>query len=306
MNLKKYCRHTFSLLLCCGCMYKHTHTLQEKKEYYTQNPYKLYTLESFQSTIIQASPDAITSLRKKLADRSPKWSTSGTEKKPYELWNNFLKQETPKEIVTALQKAGYDTTLLENYYNRLSNLFRDPTEEHEKKVIEAIKKLQANPKLEQAFKECIATRYNNPATIYLTKVTLEYQELLYFILGKTNMLYRKLKKWQSNLVKWQEDGHPTGQALWKLIQQNYNKLLSNSKLYKYKENQEAIEQSLRLMDQLADDPYSLSYKDFLETLPHGIKQLKDILYEVGLKEKNDIDIKSLTNYLGLIYITDLN
>lgn len=302
MNLSIYSSRTFALLVCCGCTSKNGYILQEKEGYYTQNDYQLDTLESFEQTIcILTSPDAITNFRKKLADRTSKWCTSGTEKTPYELWNNFFKQEIVEKIVKKLQKQTYDTILLENYYDSFGKLFKEPTEENEKEVITSIKKLQANATLEQAFKTCIAERYNKPETINLTKSTLEYQELLYFMLNKpnkNNTLHIKLRKFQSNLVKWKEDGHPTGQQLWNRIQEKEINLLNDAPLYAYTQNREAIEQSLKLIDQLADNPYILSYKDLLATLPHGIKQLNGLLYQVQLKETDDT--KLLNVYLRLV------
>ncbi|CAH2560041.1 hypothetical protein [Cardinium endosymbiont of Oedothorax gibbosus] len=297
MHVKKYSCHTFALLLFCGCRNKNEYTRQEERGYHTQNHHTVvsFSIESFERTIRPLSFDEVTKFRTKLSGRTSEWCTSGTEEKPCKLWKEF-RQTIPEEIVQELKKED-DTTLLENYYDRLGNLFKAPTEENEKEVIDAIQKLQANVKLTQAWESYLAARYNNPATIYLTKATLAYQELFYFILEENNTLHIKLKKCQSNLVKWQKDGHPIGQALWKLIQQDYSRQLNSSKSHKY--NKAAIAQSLKLMDQLADNPYSLSYKDFLETLPYGIGKLKDTLYEVGLKESDHINIKLLRTYIDL-------
>ena len=299
MHLKKYSYHTVALLLFCGCISESEYTSEEKKGYYTQNTYKLGALESFEKTIGLLSPSVITKFRKKLEERIPKWRASGTEKAPYKIWNDFFNKEMLENIVKKLEEQ-HDTTLLKNYYSRLGNLFKSPTEENEKEVIEAIKKLQADATLEQAFKMSIAERYHKPETIYLTESTLAYQELVCFILNKRNTLSIKLKKLQSNLAKWQEDGHPSGQHLWNTVQKKYGKLLKNFPLYAYRQNLKAIEQSLKLIDQLADNPYSLSYKDLLETLPHGIRLLNDILSEVGLEGKDDTDIKLLKTYLDLV------
>lgn len=305
MHLKKHSYHTFALLLfififCgfnkCGCT--DDYISQDKKGYYTENRYVPSRFDLFEKTIsILEAADDITNLRKKLKDNIKKWCTAGTEKKPYEIFHTFFTDAVQVNIVEALRKK-YDTTLLENYYDRVGNLFKEPTEANEKEVIATVSKLQANSELMKAIKAYIEANYHNPTTLYLNKPTLEYQELLYFILGKSHALHINLIKLHSNLSKWKEDGHPAGLELWKETQKTYDKLLKGSKFYGYTENREAINNSLRLMNQLADSPYGLSYKDLLETLPHGVDKLKNILYEVRLEEKKDIRL--LKTYLELV------
>ncbi|MGI2257327.1 hypothetical protein ACRRVD_02020 [Candidatus Cardinium hertigii] len=303
MNLRKYPSHTFALLLFCGSTCNNQYISQEEEGYYTQNDFQLSRIESFEKTIFTLeSPDEISDFRKKLADRTKKWCTTDTEKTPDELWNNFFKEEIEEKIIKNLQQK-HDTTLLESYYDRFGKLFKAPTKENEKELISAMKKLQANTTLMQAFKIYIAEEYNNPENINLTKAILAYQECLYFIQNKPEknyMLHNKLKRLQYYLLKWEKDGHKTGQQLWESIQKETktNKLLNEVKSYTYQKNKEAIAKSLELLDELTKDLYSLSYKDLLETLPHGIKKLNGILYQLELKKTDDI--KLLTSYLKYI------
>ncbi|MGI2298535.1 hypothetical protein ACRRVB_01880 [Candidatus Cardinium hertigii] len=305
MNLRKYPSHTLALLLFYGSTCNNQYMSQEEEGYYTQNHFKLSKIESFEKTIsMPASPDEISDFRKDLEDRTEKWCTTDAEEKPDALWNTFFKEEIEEKIIKKLQQDHkMNTTLLESYYDCLGKLFKAPTKENEKALSNAMKKLQANTTLMQAFKTCIAEKYDNPETIKLTKTILAYQECLYFIRNKPEknyMLHNKLKKLKCYLLKWKKDGHKTGQELWESIKQDKktNKLLNEVKSYTYQKNKKAIAKSLELLDQLANDPYSLSYKDLLETLPDGIKKLNDILYQLELK--NTDDIKLLSTYLKII------
>ncbi|MGI2299611.1 hypothetical protein [Candidatus Cardinium hertigii] len=302
MNLRKYPSHTLALLLFCGSTCNNQYISQEEEGYYTQNDFQLNRIESFEKTIsILESPDVISDFRKKLENRTKKWCITDTEEKPDELWNNFFKEEIEEKIIKKLQQDhSIDTNLLESYYDCLGKLFKAPTKENEKELTASMKKLQANPTLMQAFKTCIAEKYGNPETIKLTKTILAYQECLYFIQNKPEsnyMLHNKLNRLQRYLVKWKKDGHKTGQQLWQSIQEEkqINKVLHSAKLYKYEKNKNAIATSLRLLDQLANDLYSLSYEDLLSTLPHGISKLNGILWELEFKKIDDI--KLLTSYL---------
>ncbi|WP_243517713.1 hypothetical protein [Candidatus Cardinium sp. cBcalN1] len=307
MNLKKYSSYIIALLFCHGCDQcdNNAYKQEEEKGYYTKNLYKLDKIESFETTITTLqSPDEITKFRKKLADRSPKWSVTGTEKKPYRLWISFYNKAILENIVKEVAKK-HDSRLLENFFKSFGKLFKEPTEATEKEVIASLKKLKAHTTLVAAFKECIAERYNKPETIYLSQETLEYEEFLYFILNESNKNNRrhiKLKKLQVNLKKWKKDGLPSGEELWKKIQEQEEKekrSLQNSKIYRYKENQQAIAESLRLINQLMHDPYSLTYKDLLETLPHGKNKLENILDEL-LENRDHINIQSLKRYLRIV------
>ncbi|WP_419241156.1 hypothetical protein [Cardinium endosymbiont of Nabis limbatus] len=297
MNLKKYSSHIFALFLFfghtkCGC--NDDYIKQEKEGYYTQNHYKLSTLECFKETIIIPESDhLITNLRKKLKKRIPEWRAAGTEENPYDLWNNFYNEEIRK-VIKNLDKEHHIP--LEKYYEKVGNLFKDSTETNEKEVIKEATKLRANGRLIEAFKACIEEKYKKPEDIFATKATLAYQNFLYFILKKANGLPRKLKKSYSDLAQWKKDGHPTGEALWKKIRSTCDKPLNCSNVYNQKENREAIAQSLKLIDKLADN-HALSYKDLAETIPHGIQKFKDIVDEKGLGEKEDI--KSLKRYISL-------
>jgi len=303
MNLRKYPTHTLALLLFCGSTCNNQYISQEEEGYYTQNNFKLSRVESFTKTIsMLESPDEIGDFRKKLEDRTKKWCTTDREKNPDELWNIFFKKEIEAKIIQKLEK-NHDTTFLKNYYDHLEELFKAPTKENEKALITSIKKLQANATLMEAFKICIAEKYDNPENINLTKPILAYQECLYFIQNKPEknyMLHNKLKRLQYYLLKWEKDGHQTGPQLWQSIQkeEKTNKLLKEVKSYTYQKNKEAIEKSLELLHALAKDLYSLSYKDLLETLPYGISKLNSILYQLELKKTDEI--KLLTNYLKFI------
>lgn len=297
MNLKKYFSHSVALLLVCGAKCDSGYIDQDKEGYYTQNPYELNERTLLKDTMTILPTDVITKLSKKLATNAPKWLITGTEKQPYAIWKEFF-AEIPAKIVATLKEKGHNTLPLEDYYGKLGLLFKTATATNEKELIVAAQKLQADANLMQAFEKCIIERHNKPGTIYLNKPTLAYQELLCFILEKTNKLHISLKKLCLNLKKWAENGHPTGWALWNNIQNKHKEQLKCSQLYKYTKNRQVIKESLNLIDQLANAPYSLSYKDFLEILPYGIKQLKDILYEVRLEE--DDDIKLLKTYLGIV------
>ncbi|CCM10257.1 protein of unknown function [Cardinium endosymbiont cEper1 of Encarsia pergandiella] len=310
MNLRKYPSHTLALLLFCGstCNKEYQYISQEDEGYYTQNHFKLSSIESFEKTIsMLESPDEISDFRKKLADRTKKWCTTDTEKNPDELWNNFFKEEIEEKIIKKLQQK-HDTTLLKSYYDRFGKLLKAPTKENEKALLTSMKKLQANTTLMEAFKICIAEEYAKPKNIKVTEAILAYQECLYFICNKPDMLHNKLKRLQSYLLKWKKDGHKTGQQLWQSIQEEkqINKILDSAKFYRYEKNKQAIATSLRLLDQLANDLYSLSYEDLLSTLPHGITKLNGILYEIELKKTDDI--KLLTSYLKRIgnFYTSIN
>ena len=304
MNLKKYASYITTLLFFYGCHSSdnNAYKLEEEKKYYTQNSYKLDTIKFFEKTItIPESCDDVTKFKTKLTNRGPKWSIAGTEKKPYDIWSNFFNEDIVPNIVNKLAEK-HDTTLLENYYDKFGELFRESTKKNEEEVSDSLKKLRANKTLVQAFKKCIAEKYHQPETIYLSQPRLEYQEFFYFIFnefGKDNKQHINLKKLKANLEQWKKDGHPSGAELWQKIQQEEKTSLQKSKIYQYKENQQAITQSLRLINQLMHHLYSLTYKDLLETLPHGKKKLKDILHEV-LENKEKKNIKLLRTYLRLV------
>ncbi|AXI23934.1 hypothetical protein CE557_090 [Cardinium endosymbiont of Sogatella furcifera] len=302
MHLKKYFCYTFVLILFCrctdGCKNK-SYIYEEEEGYYTQNSYKLGLLDSLEEAFILSTPDTITDWSQKLAKRNPEWRITGTESEPYTLWNDFFTKEITVTIVAKLKKER-DTTLLENCYDAFGNLLRATTKDNEQALIAAIKKVQADAKLMQAFKACIKAHYNNPGSILLTKEKLAYNRFICFISETYDSLLSKLQRCQANIKKWHTDCHTNGQTLWEKIKQTHQKELACSTLYKYKKNQEAIVQSLKIIDQLADQLYNLSYKDLLETLPHGIKLFNDIVYEVGLEAKDSKDIQALTIYLRLV------
>jgi hypothetical protein len=168
-------------------------------------------------------------------------------------------------------------------------------------MIKASKKLKADTNAQQALKAFVRKMYNEPEKVKLTKAKLTYQEFLYFILDKNqNAQHLKMKKMHANLTKWKQDGHPTGLQLWKgIVEQNKEKFNKDSMIFKYPQNQRAIKESLKIADRLTDDPYSLTYKELQETLPHGLEQLDAILSEVHLK-KEEGDIKLLKTYCGFI------
>ena len=286
MDFKKYFYYTFAFLLFCGCPNspREQYPNEEAEGYYTKNHYRLISVEPFEEAIKILLPDAITNLRKKLTDRLPQWHTTGKEKSPLKLWNDFFTSQIQPNILEKLKRKQYNTTILENYYKAFRELFKAATEENEKKLIEEAKKVQADTKLIDGWKTCIKESYNSPETIYLTKPTLDYQAFLCFILEKPNPLIAQLSNLQADLKTWKIEARPTGQALWIKMQNDYKSLLEGSKFYRYEANRKAIEESLRIIDQLTDDPHSLSYKDLLETLPHGIDQYSNILVEIGVKE----------------------
>ncbi|MCT4697325.1 MAG: hypothetical protein V3581_01710 [Candidatus Cardinium sp.] len=302
MHLKKYFCYTFVLLLFCGCTDRckgRGYIYQEEEGYYTQNPYKLGAFESFGAAFILSTPEAIIDWSKKLADRKPKWLITGTEPEPYTLWNDFFTKEIAVKIVAKLKKE-HDTTLLENCYDAFGNLLKAPTNENTQELIAAVKKVQTDAKLIQAFKACIEEGYNNRERIVLSKEGLKFQAFMCFISEIYDSLLNNLQRCQSNIKKWHIDRHTNGQILWEKIKQTHGKELKYARVYKYKKNQEAIVQSLKIIDHLADHLYGLSYKDLLETLPHGIKLFNDIVYEVGLEAEDNKDIQALTTYLRLV------
>ncbi len=301
MNFKKYTCYTFALLLfsICACKQHYEYKREEEAEYYTKNAYKLEKLGSAETSIILISSDEVPNFTKKLKKGIPKWLVTGQEKKPYELWKNFFNQELKEQLLKNIPNQN-DRIDLEDYFKKFGHLIEEPTEKNEKALIEAIKKLEANYKLMELLKALIVARYNNPETICISEATLEYQEFIHFILNdsnKNNTRRLKIEKVHADLVQWKHNGYPSGIELWKTIQKNYREALKASQLYRYKKNKEAIEELLRLMDHLADHPYSMTYRDLLSVLPNGIDKLKGMLSDIGLEEKKDI--KLLKIYLDL-------
>lgn len=301
MISKKYFTYILAVVFLCRCQDQKCtgqkdYLAEEEKEFFTQNLHKLEQLDQFSSILVlKICPEYITKLREKLADRSPQWLATGREAKPFQIWTAFYKEAVSPMIQTISTK--HRVPFLQEYYNNLGELFKESTQLNEKKVIESIKKLQPDADLTEAVKQYIAEKYSKPETIYVSKPLLEYQEFLYFILNdptKNNTLHTKLKKLQYELKKWKEDGNPTGRELWQAIKKNHGELLKRSPLYRYKENQEAIQRSLILMDQIQDDFYRLTYRDLLEILPHGTKKRRQILAEPQFK--NIYDTKLMNKY----------
>ncbi|TSJ81087.1 MAG: hypothetical protein NMK33_00970 [Candidatus Cardinium sp.] len=303
MNLKKYSSYIFALLLCCGC-FTNKYTDEEREGYYTWNPYKLGEVEPFK--LILKPANEIIKFSKKLQDRIPKWCDTGQEKQLYAIWKDFFTQEIQPNITDQLKRT-HNTHLLEDYYEQLGKLFKGPTAASEEALISASKALQADTKLIAAFEEAIAKRHAEPENICFIQPILEYQKFLYFILERYAK-FDKLEESRYNLVKWKDAERPTGTDLWEKIEEKYKNLLENVQWYsvtvkrdgvKRSVNQESIKKCLMRIDDWAANK-DLTYKDLLETIPHGIDLIRKILSEAALEEKEDA--KLLKTYLGLFPI----
>ena len=297
MNLKKYSSYIFALLLCCGCD-RNNYIAEEEKGVYTHNPYKLGKVELFK--LILKSADEITKFSKKLKDRIPKWLVTDQETQPYAIWKDFFDNEIQKNIITTLTNQDH-IERLEAYYDKFGSLFKDPTEANAKDLIRAAKVLKADSKLIGALNKVIEEKYARPENIYLTDSILAYNEFFFFILEKDMSVPRtELIRSQHNLAQWKIDKRPTGQALWERITKNHIKLIKDIKLYLYPDNKKAIQESLKLIDdKLTVSLKETSYKDLLETIPHGIRLIRKILDAAALAEKDDEDIQLLKVYLRL-------
>lgn len=279
-----------SLIIFCGNC-NNNHITQEEEDFYTRNAYKLpeYTSEEFQQMLIEKSPSDIANFRKQLIEKGPKWLTSGTEPKAHELWNRF-RTEILKEL-----EAQFSSLI--NYFDSFGKLLEDPTAANEKKLIDANKKLQTDPKAAKALRTFVQNMHNQN----LTESLLAYQEFDQFIHdNESNTLHLNIKKLHSTLAGWKKDGYLSGLQLWNnIIKQEKDKLMKESMVFKYVANQKAIEESLKIAARLANSTYCVNYKELKETLPHGLEKLNTILDEVYyLKEQGDVVL--LKRYCKLI------
>lgn len=286
------------MALYAGKCHRH-YASQEAEAYYTHNPYvpPSYTAEEFEKMLVVKSPEEIGNFRKKLEKRLPQWFASGTEPSPFALWQNYRKQ-----VLSDLEKK-MGSGRLTHAYTQWGALLQSPSETTEKAAIEAYKQLQADAHAQQTLRLFVQEMYNHPERFTCSEAVLAYQSIVYFIEDKKNnrqhLQHLRLKQLHSNLKKWKEDGHPTGVALWNMVQQQYFKQLANNAvLFQYPQNRQALEKSFESIDRLAEDPYHLTYFELQTTIPHGLAQLDAILAEASLKEEGIV--KKLKLYRNLI------
>lgn len=270
---------------------------QEAEAYYTHNPYPSpsYTAEEFEKMLVVKSPEEIGNFRKKLEKRLPQWFSSGTEPTPFALWQDYRKQ--------VLSELEEDSDLLTHCYNQWGALLQTPNETTEKEAMEAYKQLQADAPAQQKLRSFVRKIYNHPGCFTCSEAALAYQSLVHFIEDKKNnsqqLQHLRLKQLHSNLKKWRKDGHPSGVALWHMVQQQYFKQLEkNAVLFQYPQNRQAIEKSFESIDRLTDNPYCLNYNDLQSNIPHGLTQFDAILTEASLREVGAV--KELKLYRNLI------
>ncbi|HLP34642.1 MAG TPA: hypothetical protein VK133_01475 [Amoebophilaceae bacterium] len=301
MNKKKYFSSGWMMVVsmawCAAKCHNKHYAPEEAEAYYTHNPYvpPSYTPEEFEKMLVIKSPEEIGEFRKKLEKRLPQWTSSGTEPTPFALWQNYRQQ-----VLSELEKGSDRLT---HCYNQWGALLQTPNEATEKEVVEAYKQLQADVHAQQRLRSFVLKLYNHPNSFICSESALAYQSLICFIIeDKKNMLHLqhlRQKQLHSNLKQWKKDGHPSGVALWKMVQeQHFKKLKENAVLFQYQKNLEAIEKCLVSIDRLVQEPDSLSYEALQSTIPHGLTQLDVILAEASLKEEGVV--KALKLYRNLI------
>jgi len=255
---------------------------REESNFYTENRYTLptYTPEEFAKMFSMSSSKEITAFRKELNQKLPKWKAGGREKEPYTLWENFNKEFFPNP--EDLPKH------LSNYHNSWANLLKNPTQENEAQLISSIQQLNADATAKAYLQNQVEIYYNDPMRLKLTKAFLEYQEFLDFIVGENT----KMRRWNDQehhlLQKWKEAGHKSGLSLWEAILEQHGKELREKfVLLTEPKNQQAIKNSLQILDDLTERPYGLTYKELEETVPHGLELLDIVLsHEELLKGDN--------------------
>ena len=303
MLKKKYftsCLSLFALILFCGNKCNNNYIEQEQENYYTENIYKLpdYTGEEnkdfFYRQFKYSLPQYMSGLREKIEKCNPKWKTSGTEKDPYILWQDYRAAHFLADVFTQSETFNH-------YLDSWGHLIEAPTEANEQKLKIAYQLFQADEKSQ----DLLAIAYqqdSNPIHHRLTQADLAYQEWYYFMLQNDLnhtgcMLHGNIKRLSASLAEWQKEQRPTGRKLWDAFQDQFRDRLTVSKIFQYEKNKVAIKESLAIADRLAANPYNLNYQELLEKLPHGIKQLHSILQELSLEEAEDI--KLLNNYLKI-------
>ncbi|ROT47097.1 hypothetical protein [Candidatus Cardinium hertigii] len=293
------CLSVLSLIVIGGNCKNKRNIQAEEKGFHTAPDYRHphYTPEAFKEMLVPKSPKAITSFRKKLETRQAKWLANGSVKEPYEIWSAYR-----SEVLQKLEAQGLEA--LTNYYNSWGSLIKEPTEANEEQMIEAAKKLRADIQAQQALEKFARDTYNSLENTRLTEPILSYFDYFYFILSKSEYkLHHTIKKIHFNLKEWKKDKRPSGLQLWSSIKKAHAKRIKASPTLQYKENLSSIEESLKRVDQLADNPYSLTCKDMQETLPNGLKKLDTFLNDEIQEVKDKDDIKSLNTYRKLIDIS---